>query len=384
MNQFNHKTRVLSGCGVLAQTGAEAAALGAQRVMVCTDSFMAHSPLGQALAASLTGAGLDWFFYEKVRPNPHDTDCDEGAALCCEKQVDLIIGFGGGSAMDEAKAIAAVLASGKPCRELDGVLLEGPTLPVICIPTTSGTGSETTCVAVITDTQRHFKMSVFDPDRLAPCLAICDPEATLSLPRSLTAACGVDALTHAIEAYTARVAQPITDALALHAMELIAQNLEAAFDDGQRLAAREAMMQASTIAGMAFIHSNVGAVHALAETIGAWYDTPHGVANALFLPHVMRFNCEAAPARYAQIALRLGISPDGKTQAELARAGADWVSELNRRLNIPTLRSLGCAGPDDFDAIAAASANNPLSQDNARPICKADYHAILVSAYAEA
>ncbi len=331
---------------------------------------------------SLDREGVASVTATNVKPNPRATDCDEMAALAKAEGVDLVIALGGGSAMDQAKCVAAILTNGKTAVEWGDVELEKDIMPLFCIPTTSGTGSEVTFCAIITDMARQYKMTVGDPIHMIPTLAICDPGVTLSLPKSLTAACGVDALTHAIEAYTVKVHQPITDALALKAIDMISNNLVAAYEDGSNKEARRNMMLASTIAGMAFISSNVGAVHAIAETVGAWFDTPHGVANSLFLPYIMEYNIEACPERLADVAKALGVERTaGMSDAEYAMTGVNFVKELNRKLCIPTLKDLKEISLDKFEQIAERSANNVLSNDNAREITKEDYLAILNKAY---
>ncbi|WP_054956322.1 iron-containing alcohol dehydrogenase [Paenibacillus dakarensis] len=382
MNNFYHATRILEGNGTLKEVGNEAKLLGATKVMVVTDDFLSKTPVFSTLTKSLEDAGLSYMVYTNVKPNPRSEDCDAATVVAREENVDLIVAFGGGSAMDQAKAVAALLTNGKTCRDWDNVPLDHPMLPTICIPTTSGTGSEVTFVSVITDTERQFKMSIFDPQKLIPALAICDAEVTLGLPKSLTAACGIDALTHAIEAYTSKVAQPITDSLALTAISLISQNILKAYEDGSNLEARQNMMIGSTIAGIAFINSNVGAVHAISETIGGWFDTPHGVGNSIFLPYVMEFNVSANVKKFADVAVALGVEVTPEmTKEDIAAAGVKKVAELNKQLNIPALKDLSYITPEHFDAIAERSAKNMLSDDNARDITKEDYLDILNKAY---
>ena len=273
VNNFFHGTRIVEGYGVLNETGNEVKALGFKKVLIVTDDFLSKSAHYQVLKESLEKEGIEYLLETNVKPNPRAEDCDAMAKVAIEDKVDAIIALGGGSAMDQAKAVAAIVTNGKTTVEWGDVELEHSILPLICIPSTAGTGSEVTWCAVITDTARMYKMTVGDPIHMIPTLAICDPTITLDLPQSLTASCGVDALTHCIEAYTVKVHQPITDALALKGISLIAQNLEKAYVNGHDKEARRNMMIASTIGGMSFISSNVGAVHAFAETVGAWFDT---------------------------------------------------------------------------------------------------------------
>ena len=324
--------------------------------------------------------------YKKVVSDINDAkemlDDKEMAAFAKENHVDALIALGGGSAMDQAKAVGAVVTNGKTTIEWGDTELEKKILPLICIPTTSGTGAEVTWCAVITDTKRQYKMTVGDPVHMIPTLAICDPEITLGLPKSLTASCGVDALTHCIEAYTVQVHQPITDALALKGISMISENLEKAYNDGSDRNARRNMMIASTIGGMSFISSNVGAVHAFAETVGAWFDTPHGVANSLFLPYVMEYNIPACPERFVDIACAMGLKrEDGMTDEEYALKTVEYVKALNRKLNIPTIRDIKGITEENFETIAERSANNVLSADNARKITKEDYLNLIIKAY---
>ena len=381
VNNFFHGTRIVEGYGVLNETGNEVKALGFKKVLIVTDDFLSKSAHYQVLKESLEKAGIEYLLETNVKPNPRAEDCDAMAKIAIEEKVDAIIALGGGSAMDQAKAVAAIVTNGKTTVEWGDVELEHSILPLICIPSTAGTGSEVTWCAVITDTARMYKMTVGDPIHMIPTLAICDPTITLDLPQSLTASCGVDALTHCIEAYTVKVHQPITDALALKGISLIAQNLEKSYVNGHDKEARRNMMIASTIGGMSFISSNVGAVHAFAETVGAWFDTPHGVANSLFLPYIMEYNIPACLDRFVDIADALGIERNGMNDQEYAYSAVQYVKDLNRRLNIPKIKEIKGITEDKFDAIAQRSADNVLSNDNAREIHKEDYLELLKKAY---
>ncbi|WP_291651859.1 iron-containing alcohol dehydrogenase [Clostridium sp.] len=382
VNYFFHGTRIIEGCGVLNQVGDEAKALNAKKALIVTDAFLSKTEFYETIKNSLENAGVQAVLGTNVKPNPRATDCDEMAKMAKGEGVDLVIAFGGGSAMDQAKTVASLLTNGKTAVEWGDVELENNIMPLFCIPTTSGTGSEVTFCAVITDEKRHYKMTVGDPVHMIPTLAICDPEVTLNLPKPLTAACGVDALTHAIEAYTVKVHQPLTNALALKSISMISENLVLAYEDGQNREARRNMMIASTMAGMAFISSNVGAVHAIAETVGAWFDTPHGVANSLFLPYVMEYNIPACTNRFVDVSKALGVvRKEGMTDFDYAIAGVEFIKELNRKLNIPTLKDLSEISVDKFEQIAKKSAANVLSNDNAKDIGEDEYLEILNKAY---
>lgn len=381
-NYFFHATKVVSGCSTITKVGEEIKLLGAKKVLIVTDKFMATSPIIKKIKDGLEETGIAYCVYDDVKPNPKDVDCLVGAEYAKKEGIEALIALGGGSSMDQAKAIGALVTNGGKCQDWDGVPLKKAMLPTICIPTTAGTGSEATFVAVITDTKRKFKMSIFDPLKLVPKVAIIDPEVTISLPPFLTASTGIDALTHAIEAYTCKVSQPITDALALYAIDIILKNIVKAVTNGNDIKAREQMMIGSCMAGIAFINSNVGAVHAISETIGGRYDTPHGVGNSIFLPYVMKYNVPANVEKFATVAKYLGVDPTGKSAEELAYAGVEKVKELNEAVKIPKLSELEYIKEENFEEIARISAENLLSNDNAREIDAEAYLEILRAAYA--
>ncbi|BDF66175.1 alcohol dehydrogenase [Oscillospiraceae bacterium] len=379
--RFSMRTKLITGYGCLDQLGEAVRSFGVKKVMLCTDSFLAQTPAAAAIQAQLAGAGVSCEVYTQLQPEPIDVDCDRGATFCREQGVELIVALGGGSVMDQSKAMAAIVTNGKSCRELDDAPIPKRMLPLICVPTTAGTGSEVTFVSVITNTQDQYKMTIMDADNLSPDVAVCDPALLTTLPPKLVASCGVDALTHAIEAYTSAVANPISSALALQAMEMIAQNLKRCWETPSDKEAQSAMMLASTMAGAAFINSDVGAVHAVAETVGVAYHIPHGVANSLFLPYVMEFNRAGNEAYYARIAHRLGAAEPGAGDGENAKRSIRFVEELIARLEIPAFASFPQVDPADFEALAARAAKSPMSLDNRKPIEKEDYVRILRDAY---
>lgn len=379
--EFYHATKIICEPGAISRTGEALTSMNFKNVLVVTDSFLAKSNMFSKLAKSLESHNITYTVFDDVKPNPIDSECVKVAELGKSLEVDAIIGLGGGSPMDQAKAAAALITNGGTCKDWDGLPLEKNMLPVICIPTTAGTGSEVTFVAVITDPDRKFKMSVFDPEKLRPTLAILDPELTLDLPSNITAFTGVDALTHAIEAYTCKLANPITDAIAINAIKLIMANIYEAVANGSNLEARSNMMTASMMGGMAFINSNVGAVHAISETVGAWYHTPHGIANSIFLPHVFKYNIVANPEKHAYIAKLLGVNIDGKTFEEAAMLGVDALLALNEKVKIPKLKDMDYMKKENFESIAETSAENLLSADNCRDIDKSGYMQVLNDAY---
>jgi alcohol dehydrogenase len=382
IRQFRVATTVTMGNGASAGLLEAVRATGGARITVVTDPGVRGTGMVERLVQPLREAGLAVDIDDNVKPNPRDADCDAGAARAKEHGTELVVAIGGGSPIDQAKTIAMLVTNGGTARDWQRHRpFDQDPLPLIAIPTTAGTGSEVTTVAVITDTDRMFKMTLGDP-RMAPAIALVDPELTVSVPPATTAATGMDALTHAIEGYTATIHNPLSDAMALQAMRLIAEHLVPAVDDGTNLRAREGMMYASTIAGCAFGNTDVGAVHCISEAIGGLYDTPHGVANSLFLPWVFAFNKEADPIRHADVAEALGIPRAGRSDEDAAADAARWLEDLAERIGIPRFAELPGVDPADFDRLAAASEENGSTPSNARPITKADYRALLDAAYA--
>jgi alcohol dehydrogenase len=386
--QFRHHTRIVFGPGVLATLPEEVRTLGTRKALIVCDPGITRLGMVARVAEALAGGGVDSARFDAISANPRDAECCAAAAAAAEMGADLIIGLGGGSAMDAAKAAAALVTNGGTVKDWeDPRQLEHEPLPLVCIPTTAGTGSEVTFVAVITDEVDHYKMALRGTG-LGPRVAIVDPELTLSLPPALTAATGMDALAHAVEAYTCKRANPITDALALRAIALIAGSLRAAVRDGGDIEARSAMLLGSTVAGMAFGNSTVGAVHCVGEALGGLYDTPHGVAVAVFLPAVFRFNIPADPARHADVARAVGVGVDAAAagaaggEAAVAELGAAAIERLMADIGLPRLADVPGVDPADFERIAGVSASFSVSQMNPRAITAADYLAILNETYA--
>ena len=379
--QFRVSTVVQMGAGSSAGLLEVVGSLGGSRLTVVTDAGVRAAGIVDRVLAPLTAAGIPVDIDDTAQPNPKDVDCEASARRATAFGADLIVGIGGGSPLDAAKTVAMLMTNGGAARDWGFTRpFETDPLPVVAIPTTAGTGSEVTTVAVITDTEKKFKMTLGDP-RMAPAVALVDPDLTMSVPPATTAATGMDALTHAVEAYTCRVSNPVSDALALRAMRMIAANVETAVRDGSDRAAREAMLTASTIAGMAFGNADVAAVHCISEAIGGLYDTPHGVANSVFLPVVFQWNIEADPARHADVAECLGVPRAGRPDEEVALAGAERLTELSRAVGIPRFRDLPLVEPEDFPRLAAASLINGSTPSNARELTESDYLYLLERAY---
>ena len=337
---FDLKRGVInSGAGALMELPKEMDKLKAKRAIVITDKNIASlDGFGQAVE-NIRNSGKEVFIYDDVEPNPTDADCDKTAAFMKEIRPDVIIAFGGGSPMDCAKAADAVYTMGVPtveCGVAAGGMQKIPptTLPIIAVPTTAGTGSEVNDLGVIIDTKKHVKFPVKSVN-LLPRLIILDPLITVGLPRPVTAATGIDALTHAIESYVSLSDFYIGDGVALQAMRMIVENLPKAYENGEDLEARENMLMASLCAGFAFSFNGLGLCHQMAHQLSSYFNAPHGVANALLLPHVMRFNMTARPQRFADVAGALGCDISGLDAKAAAIKGAEKVEALCRQLDIP-------------------------------------------------
>jgi alcohol dehydrogenase len=346
---------------------------GGGRVLFVTDPGLRAAGVCDPLLASLAGAGLTTDVFDQVQGNPRDVHCLAGAEMGRALDARIVVGIGGGSAIDTAKCIALLVTNGGHPRDWEdfGALQASP-LPVLAVPTTAGTGSEVSPSAIITDTERRKKMNLFDP-RICPRVALVDPDLTLSMPPALTAATGMDALSHAVDSLHCALANPASEAMALEGARLVGLYLRRAVADGDDVAARCGMMQASLTAGLAVGITDVAGCHCLAESIGAVYDHPHGVCCAVTMPIIMRFNLPdpASVARYARLAAAFGIPTDGVAPQAAARSAIDYVAALNADLGIPSLAEL--IRPDDLDLLAEKAAANTSAPSNPRPATTADF-----------
>ena len=367
------------GGGAVGQVADLLAAFGLSRPLVVTDPYMVSSGLVRRCLDPLEAAGLRPAVFSDTVPEPTDTVIEAGVLAVAEGDYDCLIGFGGGSPIDTAKAVA-ILAAGRAARP--GALMrdfkvpfaaDQARLPVIAIPTTAGTGSEATRFTVITDTERGEKMLIAGLGAL-PLAAIVDYELTFSVPRRITADTGVDSLTHALEAYVSRRANAYSDVQALAAMRLIGGNLRTAYAEPRDVKAREAMMLGATLAGIAFTNASVALVHGMSRPIGAHFHVPHGLSNAMLLPAVTRFGLEAAEARYAEASRAIGFAAATDADGVAAEKLAEGLAALNRELEVPTPAEFGidkAAWDGRLDlmaeqALASGSpANNPRAPDKA-------------------
>ena len=340
---------------------------GFLKALIVTDAGLAKAGLAAQIAGLLVEQGIDSVVYDGARPNPTVSNVENGLAMLRERECDFVISLGGGSPHDCAKGIALCATNGGHISDYEGVdRSTKPQLPLIAINTTAGTASEMTRFCIITDEVRHVKMAIVDRN-VTPLLSVNDPAMMAKMPKSLTAATGMDALTHAIEAYVSTAATPITDACALKAMALIAENLHKAVVDGSDLIARENMAYAQFLAGMAFNNASLGFVHAMAHQLGGFYDLPHGVCNAVLLPHVQSFNASVCPARLSDVAHAMGADTRGLSPEEGARAAIAAIRSLSSSIDIPPgLTALGVK-EEDFPILAANALKDACGLTNPRP-----------------
>ena len=371
-------TRVEYGLGAAGRAGAEAATLG-KRALIVTDPGVRDAGLVAPVARSLEEAGLSSAVFAEIEPNPRAETVTRGAAACAAVEADVIVAVGGGSAIDSAKAISAVARFGGTAFDYEGLeLVPGPAIPLIAIPTTAGTGSEVTMWAIITDPATHHKMPL-GSIHFAPRVALVDPLVTLSLPPTLTATTAIDALTHAIEGYTARCSNPVSDALALYAVELIAGSIDLAVSDGSDREARSALMLGSLLAGIAFGNSDTAAVHSLAEAVGGARDVPHGMANAIFLPFVVRHNQPAVPGKTARLGRAMGLDTARLPVDEAGTATVAALFDLIDRLGVPALRRTGVT-VDDEPLVVKLAMMNLGTPDNPVEMTAQSFSALFLEA----
>jgi len=330
---FNNINRVVQGRGAIESLPQEVARLGGTRILIVTDPGMIKTGIPARVASLLSAYPVE--IYADIEADPSVQNVEACARFLIEHAFDLVIGLGGGSPIDAAKCASILATNGGQRSDYLGIeKVPKPGLPKIFIPTTAGTGSEVTNVAVLSLKEQHTKKGVVSRYLMAD-VALLDAELTVGLPGRITAATGMDALTHAIEAYVSRFAQPLTDAFALEAITRIGRSLRTAVHHGANIDAREDLLVASMYAGLAFGSAATGMVHGLAMPLGGLYNIPHGIANAVLLPHVMKFNLVAATERFGQIARALGENTEGVSARAAAQRAIDAVVSLSADIGIP-------------------------------------------------
>ncbi|TKB27059.1 iron-containing alcohol dehydrogenase [Desulfopila sp. IMCC35006] len=325
----------LIGIGAAKEIPAKIKALGGSKPLIVTDKGITGAGITKQITDLLDGAGMKYVVFDETIPNPTDKNVEAGVAVYEKNSCDSLITLGGGSSHDCGKGVGLVIANGGRIQDFEGVdKSTKPMPPYVAVNTTAGTASEMTRFCIITDTSRKVKMAIVDW-RCTPGIALDDPLLMMGMPPALTAATGMDALTHAVEAYVSTIATPMTDSAAEKAIELIATHLRPAVANGQDIVAREGMCYAQYLAGMAFNNASLGHVHAMAHQLGGFYDLPHGECNAILLPHVCNFNLIAKMDRFVKIAKLMGENVDGLSPREAAEKALSAIKKLSTDIGIP-------------------------------------------------
>ena len=337
------------GTGIAGDIGETLEELGSKRILIVTDRGLVEAGLVDRIDANVSAGGRTSVVYPDIQPNPTVGNVHRGVEIVGEEGIDAIVAVGGGSSIDAAKAISALTANGGSIRDYElgkkAFSRSGP--PLVVVPTTAGTGSEATMASVILDEDANRKFDIVSP-HMAPAVSLVDPESTYTLPAALTAYTGMDALTHAVEGYTATLASPLTDAVHLKAITLLWKHLPGVVADGTNRDGRERVMMASMMAGVGFPNSGLGAVHGLSYALGCRYGLGHGLANAILLPHVMRFNAPSAAGKLREIGVAVGLK-DPEPESLI-----DALMRIQREVGIPPLADFP-VNPEDFPAMAEES-----------------------------
>lgn len=343
------------GVGAVKKIGESAKFLGGTKALIVTDKGLFDLGVANQIEELLEADGIKAVVFNGAEPNPTDLNVRAGLKLYKDNNCDMLVSLGGGSSHDCAKGIGIVATNNGDIRDFAGIdTVPNPLPPFIAVNTTAGTGSEVTRFAVITNTDTHVKM-IFATARITPTIAFNDPAMMVGLPAPLTASTGMDALTHAIEAYVAALANPVTDACAVAAIKLIVEWLPQAVGNGANLEARDKMAYAEYLAGVAFNNAGIGIVHAMAHQPGALLNKPHGVCNAILLPHGCEFNLIACPQKYADIAIAMGVNTAGLSTMEAAEKGIEAIRKLSRDIGIPS----------GLSEIGVKESDIPMLADNA-------------------
>lgn len=355
---------IVFGSGALELVGKHCANFGASKVLIVTDPGVREAGWTPRVEAALVREGLSFTVFDSLTPNPKDHEVMAGVEACRSRECDLILAVGGGSPMDCAKGISVAAGNERHVLEFEGVHeVPLPGLPLICVPTTAGTSADVSQFAVITDTRRKIKVGIVSK-MVIPEIALVDPDTTRTMPAEVTADSGMDALSHAVEAYGSRVSSPLTDMAAREAVKLASRNILGAYENrGQEY--REKMMMASLMAGLAFSNASLGVVHAMAHTLGGTRDLTHGRCNALLLEEAVRFNARANPAKYAELGRIMHQDP-GPSEDEAVQNLLQGLSSLRQSLGINQgLCELGIA-EEELPLLAQKAVNEPCMATNPR------------------
>ena len=376
MNRFVLNETSYHGAGAVAAIADEAKRRGFKKAFVCSDPDLIKFRVTDKVLKVLEGQGLPYEVYSDIKPNPTIENVQTGVAAFKKSGADYIVAIGGGSSMDTAKAIGIIIANPEheDVRSLEGaVQTKHPSVPIIAVPTTAGTAAEVTINYVITDVAKNRKFVCVDPHDI-PVVAVVDPEMMSTMPKGLTAATGMDALTHAIEGYITKGAWELSDMFHLKAIEIISRSLRGAVAGTAE--GREGMALGQYVAGMGFSNVGLGIVHSMAHPLGALYDTPHGVANAIILPTVMEYNAPATGEKYREIARAMGVKGvDDMTQEQYRAAAVDAVRQLSHDVGIPADLK-GIVKEDDIDFLAQSAMDDACRPGNPKDPTKADIAAL--------
>jgi len=378
--EFFAPTKLIFGPGALARLPEVLPEGG--KPLVVTDTGLVDAGILAQVEEVLRSTGIAPAVFDEVEPNPRATTVHRGHERFQAEGCTCLVALGGGSPMDVAKGVGILATHGGDILEYPGASGKSPERPIshlVCVPTTYGTASEVTPFAVITDPEQKAKLTIASPFIL-PKVGILDPRLAAGLPFSVAGPTGMDALTHAIESYTNWLATPVTEALAIGAIELIGANLRQAAASDYDLEATERMLLASTTAGLAFSQTRVGIAHAMAHPLGGFFDVPHGVANAILLPHVMGYNLIACPDRFARIAAALGADVEGSTEMDAAREAVEAVRDLSEDLNIPGSLSEVGVTEDMIPTLAEGSMISGSIVVNPRKATQADIEGVFRNA----
>lgn len=363
------------GSGAIQEIATEAKAHGFKKALVCSDPDLIKFGVTAKVTDILDKNGLEYEIYSEIKPNPTIDNVKHGVETFKKSGADYLIAIGGGSSMDTSKAIGIIIANPEfeDVRSLEGVApTKKPCVPIIAVPTTAGTAAEVTINYVITDVERKRKFVCVDPHDM-PIIAIVDPDMMSSMPKGLTASTGMDALTHAIEGYTTKAAWEMTDMFHLKAIEIIARSLRSAVANEKE--GREGMALGEYIAGMGFSNVGLGIAHSMAHTLGAVYDTPHGVACAMMLPIVMEYNADCTGEKYREIARAMGVKGvDDMSVEEYRKAAIDAVAQLSVDVGIPT--KLEAINEDDLDFLAESAHADACAPGNPKDASVEDLKAL--------
>ena len=379
--QFQTPTKIISGIGSTAEIIKELNDLHAKKVLLITDPGLVQAGVAQQVVEMLKQAAVEVEIFDAVEPDPSIQVATKAAEMAKNVKANVLIALGGGSAIDTAKSAALLVTNGGYLKDYAGVnKVVKPILPLIAVPTTAGTGSEVTIFAVMSDPENQEKFTISSA-LIAPAVAVLDPLLTLKLPPSVTAFTGMDALTHAIEAFTSSIAQPATDALALSAIKLVLKHLPVAVGRGDNIMARDGMLQASLLAGIAFNNAFLGLAHAIASPLGGHFHVPHGLANAVMLPYVMEYNLPTAVRRYAEIGRALGLQAVGDTPRAVAEKTVAAITQLARDINIPEKLSNIGAKEELLPLVARDALKSIQLKFNVRNASEKEILALLQKAY---